>query len=184
MPIVAAHMRIVTLRSTSLPSLLILALTPSCTTSRVTPAVAPPEQHAQSASDGWIPVARYGRYTLVELAPDVDQRDLLQQVVDFSAATSRSVTVGDALRQSLLASGYTLCEESTAEQLYALPLPASHMRLGPLVLRDGLITLAGPAWQLQVDDLTRRVCFTPAVGDATGEPLAPRRKRADRELRP
>jgi type IV pili sensor histidine kinase/response regulator len=39
-------------------------------------------------------------------------------------------------------------------------LPAAHLRLGPLFLRDALLTLAGPAWELQVDDVTRRVCFT------------------------
>ena len=30
---------------------------------------------------------------------------------------------------------------------------------GPLVLRDALLTLAGPAWDLSVDDAARQVCF-------------------------
>ena len=47
-----------------------------------------------------------------------------------------------------------------AATLYALPLPAAHLRLGPLMLRDALLTLAGPAWELSVDDLTRQVCFS------------------------
>ena len=33
------------------------------------------------------------------------------------------------------------------------------MHLGPLLLRDALLVLAGPAWALSVDDRTREVCF-------------------------
>ena len=54
-------------------------------------------------------------------------------------------------------SAAAVCAEAAA--LYDLPLPAAHLQLGPLFLRDALLTLAGPAWELQVDDTTRRVCF-------------------------
>lgn len=61
----------------------------------------------------------------------------------------------------LLRSGYTLCEAgSDVAVLHDLPLPAAHLQLGPLFLRDALLTLAGPAWELHVDDVARRVCFT------------------------
>ena len=69
-------------------------------------------------------------------------------------------SVGDAMRHVLLRSGYRLCDAPEAATLYALPLPAAHLRLGPLMLRDALLTLAGPAWELSVDDLTRQVCFS------------------------
>ncbi|MNE69091.1 hypothetical protein D3C80_1647940 [compost metagenome] len=68
-------------------------------------------------------------------------------------------SVGDAMRHVLLRSGYQLCEAAEAATLFALPLPAAHLSLGPLMLRDALLTLAGPAWALSVDDLNRQVCF-------------------------
>lgn len=108
-----------------------------------------------------IPVVRYGRYTLVELAPSAAQRDLLLQVVDVAMPEDTRATVGDGLRHALKRSGYQLCETAHAViALYALPLPVAHLHLGPLTLRDALLTLAGPAWDLEVDDRNRQVCFT------------------------
>lgn len=110
----------------------------------------------------FIPVLRQGRYTLVELVPASAQRDLMRQVVQISIAEGRRRTVGDALRQLLSRSGYKLCAAGDAATLSALPLPAAHHRLGPLMLRDALLTLSGSAWNLQVDDRTRTVCFARA----------------------
>ena len=107
-----------------------------------------------------IPVARYGRYTLVELVPEPAQRDLTQQVIEVSIPPTFDANVGDALRHVLLRTGYRLCDTTEAAALYALPLPAAHLRLGPLSLRDALLALAGPAWELSVDDASRAVCFT------------------------
>jgi type IV pili sensor histidine kinase/response regulator len=142
----------------------ILVLASGCTTK------APSHAHGQTETFGssadksaseLIPVVRYGRYTLVELVPEAAQQDLLLQVIDVSMPATLPATVGEALRYVLLRSGYTLCEASSdAAVLHDLPLPAAHLRLGPLFLRDALLTLAGPAWELQVDDVARRVCFT------------------------
>lgn len=108
-----------------------------------------------------VPVVRYGRYTLVEPVPEAAQQDLLLQVIDVSMPATLPATVGEALGYVLLRSGYTLCEaDPDAAPLHHLPLPAAHLRLGPLFLRDALLTLAGPAWELHVDDVARRVCFT------------------------
>ena len=69
-------------------------------------------------------------------------------------------TVGDGLRHVLKRSGYGLCQTAHAViELYALPLPAVHLHLGPMTLRDALLTLAGPAWELHADDRARQVCF-------------------------
>jgi type IV pili sensor histidine kinase/response regulator len=84
-----------------------------------------------------LPLTRQGRYTL-------------------------AATVGEALHHVLRQSGYRLCESPDAA-LSALPLPAAHRRLGPMTLRDALLTLAGPAWNLSVDDFSRQVCFTRRV---------------------
>ncbi|VFR27535.1 PilL protein [plant metagenome] len=150
-------------------SLLAAALTIGCATSAAPTAPPPVEEVAtipEPATPELIPVVRYGRYTLVELAPTVAQRDLLQQVIDVSMPEEARATVGDGLRHVLRRSGYQLCETAhVVIELYSLQLPAAHLRLGPLTLRDALLTLAGPAWDLQVDDRHRQICFI-RPGDA------------------
>ncbi|MCW5706936.1 PilL N-terminal domain-containing protein [Shinella sp.] len=119
----------------------------------------------------FIPVQRQGRYTLVELAPASAQRDLMRQLVETNFPPSRKATVGDGLRQVLGRSGYRLCANAERAALHALPLPASHYRMGPMMLRDALLTLAGPGWDLSVDDGARQVCFTrarPVIAAALG----------------
>ncbi len=132
-----------------------------CTTTPATPdhIEAPLDEIASVLDQGLVPVARYGRYTLIELVPQPAQRDLLQQVVEITIPPTLDATVGDAMRHVLLRSGYRLCDGTEAAALYALPLPAAHLQLGPLLLRDALLVLAGPAWALSVDDRTREVCF-------------------------
>ncbi|MDO2232289.1 integrating conjugative element protein pill, pfgi-1, partial [Escherichia coli] len=84
----------------------------------------------------YIPVVRYGRYTLVELAPTAAQRDLLLQAIDVSMPEEARATVGDGMRHVLKRSGYGLCETAHAViELFALPLPAAHLHLGPMILR-------------------------------------------------
>ncbi|EMQ8858228.1 PilL N-terminal domain-containing protein [Pseudomonas aeruginosa] len=131
----------------------------------------------EAATPEFVPVVRYGRYTLVELAPMAAQRDLLLQTIDVSMPEDARATVGDGLRHVLKRSGYQLCETAHAViRLYALPLPAAHLHLGPMTLRDALLTLVGPAWELHADDRTRQVCFERPEGDAAAdlasEPLA------------
>lgn len=123
----------------------------------------------------FIPAVRYGRYTLVELVPTAEQRNLLEQVVEVSIPSSaEAVTVGEGLRHVLRHTGYRLCEASPAESaLFRLPLPAAHRHLGPLVLREALLTLAGPAWELQVDDVRRIVCFVQRPATVAPSPVAP-----------
>ena len=123
------------------------------------PAVPAASPTAVAPEPGFVPVARYGRYTLVELVPEPAQRDLLQQAVEVSIPPMLDASVGDAMRHVLLRSGYRLCDAAEAATLYALPLPAAHLHLGPLLLRDALLVLAGPAWALLVDDRTREICF-------------------------
>ena len=105
-------------------------------------------------------VARQSRYTLVELSPELAQQDLLLQVIDISLPNSLSPTVGDALHYAMRHSGYQLCDGGPdAQALFALPLPAAHIQLGPMVLHKALLTLVGPGWKMRVDDVTRQLCF-------------------------
>ena len=90
--------------------------------------LAAPEPEASE----YIPVVRYARYTLVELAPMAAQRDLLLQTIDVSMPEDARATVGDGLRHVLKRSGYGLCQTAHAViELYALPLPAAPCLSGP-----------------------------------------------------
>ncbi|HCM5830620.1 PilL N-terminal domain-containing protein [Klebsiella pneumoniae] len=125
------------------------------------PSIKDASQVPENAEPTFIPVVRYGRYTLVELAPDAAQRDLMLQVIDVALPEDSRATVGDGLRHALRRSGYQLCKTTDVTiRLYSLPLPAAHLYLGPMTLRDALLTLAGPSWDLQIDELARQVCFT------------------------
>lgn len=128
---------------------------------------------ATATETAYIPVVRYGRYTLVELTPSPAQRDLLVQIVDIALPADARATVGEGMRHVLKRSGYQLCHPSSATTaLFALPLPAAHYRLGPITLRDALLTLVGPAWALQVDDRARTVCFLSATPDTDAMPTS------------
>ncbi len=165
--------------------LTVVALATGCTTMsdpvEPPPLIAVPSEASEPAPPELIPVRRYGRYTLVELAPTAAQRDLLLQTVDVSMPEDARASVADGLRHVLKRSGYQLCQfDSATTELYALPLPLAHLHLGPMTLRDALLTLAGSAWELQIDDVARQICFVrfnlsdiksePASGMPTSEP--------------
>lgn len=165
--------------------LLLAALAAGCAAPPA-PSPAPDEIAAPAPGPEYVPVVRYGRYTLVELTPTAAQQDLLLQVVDVSIPGTLHASVGDALRHVLQRSGYQLCSGRDTDALGSLPLPAAHYHLGPLQLRDALLTLAGPARTLQVNHTTRSICFSqsrvtpaesaPAIAESvtlqetTGEP--------------
>ncbi|WP_460110381.1 PFGI-1 class ICE element type IV pilus protein PilL2 [Pseudomonas sp. S3_H04] len=71
-----------------------------------------------------IPVQRYGRYTLVEMQPDLAKQNLLLQVIDVDIPGAWNSTVADAMKYVLIRSGYRLCA-STPENaaMFALPSP-------------------------------------------------------------
>ena len=161
-----------------------MVLLPGCATTTQAPAPhssAAPTTPATPPRDELIPVLRYGRYTLVELTADLPQRALMQQVIDVTIPPIAHATVGDALRYVLLRSGYQLCEDAAeVRRLDALPLPAAHLHLGPIMLRGALVLLVGGTGHLQVDETTRRVCFLssapageePAISNAVPLPEA------------
>lgn len=114
---------------------------------------------------------RQGRYTLVELRPDAGQRNLLRQIIDLRIPASHATTVGDAMRYVLRRSGYQLCEgDPVLATLWGLPLPAAHLRLGPLPLSQALQLLAGDAWRLSIDERARQVCFISAQSNGEAQP--------------
>lgn len=166
-----------------LPMLLSSLSLTGCLTTEQLPAEPVVGTAVTHPSDQYIPVQRYGRYTLVELAPEAAQQNLLLQVIDIDLPSTWSVSVADAFRYALLRSGYQLCEPTPQNaSLFALPLPAAHLRLGPMVLRDVLQTLAGPAWSLQIDEQHRQVCFTSSIDHSTTGPEANALLRSEASL--
>ncbi|MHC8380582.1 PFGI-1 class ICE element type IV pilus protein PilL2 [Pseudomonas sp. LB3P14] len=103
---------------------------------------------------------RYGRYTLVSTEPTTEQRDLLAQIIDVSIPSNLNPSVQEVMHYVLQRSGYSLCPAAEpVKVLFTRPLPAAHYRLGPISLRRALQVLAGPAWQLTTDEVSRSVCF-------------------------
>ncbi|QHC91335.1 PFGI-1 class ICE element type IV pilus protein PilL2 [Pseudomonas chlororaphis] len=107
------------------------------------------------------PVVRYGRYTLVSTLPDSGQRDLMAQIIDVNIPANMKPNVRDAMQYVMDRSGYSLCSADTGHVniLYTRPLPAAQYKLGPMTLRNTLQVLAGPAWQVKVDEVNRQVCY-------------------------
>lgn len=102
-------------------------------------------------------VARYDRYLLVDISP---QQPPLDQLTSLSIPPGFYPTVGEALQYLLRDSGWSLClPDVNRARLYALPLPLSQHRTGPLRLEAALQLLAGPAWRLELNEQSREVCF-------------------------
>nr|WP_315416921.1 PilL N-terminal domain-containing protein [uncultured Pseudomonas sp.] len=126
------------------------------------------------AEEGHPAELRYGRYTLVSTEPTTEQRDLLAQIIDVSIPSSLNPSVQDALQYVLQRSGYALCPVTASVRvLFTRPLPAAHYRLGPISLRRALQVLAGPAWQLTTDEVSRSVCFEQQKTEAGGALITP-----------
>ncbi|BEH97516.1 PFGI-1 class ICE element type IV pilus protein PilL2 [Edwardsiella ictaluri] len=129
--------------------------TPSVAVTRNVQTVAP-DEYARTPE-----VVRYDRYLLVSTDPMAAQRDPLSQIIDIRIPSSLHPTVADALRYALKQSGYSLCATGpTNGVLYRQPLPAVQYQLGPMRLRTALQVIAGPAWQLEVDDVQRVACHS------------------------
>lgn len=111
-----------------------------------------------------VPVIRHGRFTLVEVNQVGDEQDLLSHIIEISIPVSLSkqkLSVTDGFNYVLLGSGYQLCNAPAVTKFSKLPLPASHHRMGPMFLNSALKAMAGPTWQMQVDQHNRIVCFVP-----------------------
>lgn len=147
----------------------LLGLLSACTTQISNPLPTNPTidsgtNRAQLSNDtakGSPPVElRYGRYALVSTEPTTEQRDLLAQIIDVSIPANLSPSVQEAMHYVLQRSGYSLCPAAEpVKVLFTLPLPAAHYPLGPIPLRSALQVLAGPAWRLTTDEVSRTVCF-------------------------
>jgi conjugative transfer region protein (TIGR03748 family) len=84
----------------------------------------------------------------------------LEQTV-YAHIRGRSLLQG--LLEILVGTGYRLADLRAADpdikRLYGQPYPEQQRQIGPLELGSVLERLAGPAWQLVVDPVNRRVSF-------------------------
>ena len=113
-------------------------------------------------------IIRQGRYTLVNASPEEGQKYLLEQMVTVNMKPKRKgvnvTTVEQGLKTTLLGTGLHLCIGSSLNKtatLYSLPLPKIHQQFGPIKLREALQMLAGTAYYVTLNDITRTVCFKP-----------------------
>lgn len=129
----------------------------------ITAQTKPNELQYKLPTEETLPVIRYGRYRLVEVGATPEQRSLLGQIVDLNIPlnTKNKTTVAQGIEYLLLNSGYSLCSSEAIEPLSRLELPLAHYHLGPIRLQEALDVLVGNAWQMDVDDRERTVCFTP-----------------------
>ena len=102
-----------------------------------------------------------GRYSAYRASPSFDQRHPLAQIVTVSFPPEQIHTVGQAIQQLLLGSGYTQIagHDAFAAALLSKPLPDVHRQLGPMPLASALQTLIGSPYQLRVNDIRREVCI-------------------------
>ena len=110
-------------------------------------------------------VIPYDRYTLVNVGASDEQRLVLIQIIDVSIPRNITTTVSDGMNYLLKQSGFALCQDNVLNQsLFNKPLPAIQYKLGPIRLGDALQIMAGPAFELIIDNLDRNVCFQLAEG--------------------
>jgi conjugative transfer region protein (TIGR03748 family) len=107
-------------------------------------------------------VTQIGRYLTVSNKPKFSQIDLLAQIIQVRF-TRNVATVGDAMNYLLNFSGYSLAPvEQMSQELRIIlqkSLPLVDRNMGPMSLRDGLTTLAGPAFYIVHDPVNRMVNF-------------------------
>lgn len=103
-----------------------------------------------------------GRYLTVGDKPKTSQVDLLSQIIQVRFP-QKIQTLGDAMDYVLRLSGYSLVpisnQSSALKTTLTKPLPAIDRDFGPMPLKDGLSTLAGPAFYLVQDPINRMVDF-------------------------
>lgn len=104
------------------------------------------------------PVLQTDRYTIVELDNPI-HKYVLDQIINISLPKNLNLTVKDGMEYVLKQSGYSLCTNLDINVLYESTLPKVQYKIGPILLNDALYVMAGPAWNLDVNDVEREICF-------------------------
>jgi conjugative transfer region protein (TIGR03748 family) len=107
-------------------------------------------------------VTQVSRYLTISNKPKFSQLNLLSQPIQIRF-TQNIKTIGDAMNYLLRFSGYSLIADTQMSAALKItlskPLPIIDRELGPMTLRDALITLSGPAFSLAQNPVYRVVDF-------------------------
>ncbi|EBZ5774467.1 hypothetical protein EC412_19760 [Salmonella enterica subsp. enterica serovar Redlands] len=153
------------MKNTRLWPVVVTALTLSACTPKPVAQLPVPATPAPPVS---VEVVHTARYTLTTIAPPETLQYPLRQITShaFPAPKKGRKTPArsDALKLWLSGTGYSLCLPVTDDMrlLFNSPLPDSQHAMGPLRTETALQVIAGPAWTLSVDEITRTVCFARA----------------------
>lgn len=103
-----------------------------------------------------------GRYLTVANKPKQAQINLMDQIIQIRFPQDVH-TVGEAVNYVLRFSGYSLISEkdmqSEVKNTLEKPLPFIDREIGPVTLKDALTVLAGSAFHLSHDPVTRTINF-------------------------
>jgi conjugative transfer region protein (TIGR03748 family) len=106
--------------------------------------------------------SQVGRYLTVSHKTNSSQMHLLSQSIQVRFPKNVQ-TIGDAINYLLRFSGYSLVAigqmNSALKTTISKPLPVIDRELGPISLKNGLVTLVGPAFYIKEDPINRLVDF-------------------------
>ncbi len=114
---------------------------------------------------------RIDRYTLINTIATPAQADLLSVVISVKFA-QHVITVKQAIEELLIKSGYNLNSNYESEKINNFQLPEVHREIGPLPLNKAIEVLLGPAWDFQVDEVSRSIQIV-QIGDTALQVLNP-----------
>lgn len=108
-------------------------------------------------------VIKNGRYTFVTSNPVDGQKYLLNQFVSMNIKNKKKFySVQNGIQHILMNTGYTLCSvpgQKSVSYLFSRQLPLIHYKINKMHLSEALQMLAGPSFDLVVDEAKREVCF-------------------------
>ena len=108
------------------------------------------------AKDGDVFSHRIGRYVEVSTASTPIQKEPLIEVVSFKTEVQ---TVGDAVREVLVGTGYRVDESVGLPGFDLLELPRVHRSFQDTQVIEILHALAGPVYRIIIDPVTRMITF-------------------------
>lgn len=105
-------------------------------------------------------VVHTSRYTLVSLTSNDALKFPLRQITSIKLKAQKKLTRKDALQAWLNGTGYSLCQPTPdTRQLFITQLPDIQRSMGPIRIEHALQTIIGQAWQMDIDEVARSVCF-------------------------
>jgi type IV pili sensor histidine kinase/response regulator len=128
--------------------------------------VSPEFYSGRTLDDGQMQVGRYT--TMAADLPEVAARPLdVYAQLNFPRQVVQ--TVGDAIRYTLMRTGWRLVDQGAlqpqAARLLDLPLPESQRTVGPYRVRTVLQVLTGQSWTWHEDQVQRQVWFSTDAGE-------------------